>query len=357
MSTDMRNPVNLRATLRSVPLLLVLCVLMGCGGPPPELQDLKPFAETRTLMGTVVSITVYAPTYEQAEAATSRAYKHMANLEGALSASVPNSDVSLINDLAGVPSPVSPAALFVITRALEISKLTNGAFDITVGPLLSLWRDSAQRERLPTDTDLEEARLRVGYEKVAVSNAPGNPTVMIPAGSSIDLGGIAKGYIVDQGVGILRRHVSSALIDAGGDIYALGTKPGNEPWVIGVQDPRRPQDLSALIETLHVADCAVATSGNYARYFEVEGKRYSHIVDPRTGWPVDRVPSATIIARDATTADALATAASVLDPEDSLRLIQSLPGVEALLFIREGERWLRYSSEGIDALVEERAER
>jgi len=355
--TNMKNSLNLRTLAKISLLLVIFLALAGCGKPATGTQDLKPFTETRTLMGTVVSITVYTSDLEQAQAATSAAYDHMAKLEKVLSGYISGSDVSRINSLAGLPASVSLPTFFVVRRALQVSKLTGGAFDITVGPLLSLWRESAKRGQLPTEVDLEDALSRVGYGKVEVAESSNTRTVIIPAGTSIDLGGIAKGYIVDQGVGILRRHVSSALVNAGGDIYALGAKPGGKPWVIGVQDPRRPEDLSAFIETLYVTDRAVATSGNYARYFEVEGKRYSHIVDPRTGQPVDKVPSATVVAPDGTTADALATAASVLEPEDSIKLAQSLPAVEALLFVKSGEKWLRYTSRGIDALTNRPEER
>jgi len=325
---------------------------MGCGKPSTETPHLIPYTETRTLMGTVVSITVYAPTFEKGEEAASDAYRQMEALERLLSGYTAESDVSRVNRMAGASAPVSPPTLFVIERALEMSKLTGGAFDITVGPLVALWRDSVVRARLPSDADLQAALLQVGYRKVKVSEGAEEATVSIPVGTSIDLGGIAKGYIVDQAVGVLRRHVSSALVNAGGDVYALGAKPGGEPWVIGVQDPRRPDDLSAYIDTLYVTDRAVATSGNYARYFEIEGKRYSHIVDPRTGRPVDSVPSATIIARDATTADALATAVSVLGATGTRELVLSLPGVESLLFVRTEEgRWERHASPGISALT------
>jgi len=195
----------------------------------------------------------------------------------------------------------------------------------------------------------------MGYDKVSLD--PKSRSVTIPPGCSIDLGGIAKGYIVDQAVGVLRGYVSSALVNAGGDLYALGSKPGGMPWVIGVQDPRRPDDPSAFIETLYVKDLAVATSGNYIRFVEIGGKRYSHIIDPRTGWPVDTIPSATVVARDTTTADALATAVSVLPPEESVKLPASLPGVEVLLFVRSGEGWFRYRSGGIAALVQPPVER
>ena len=354
---NMRNSPDFYRRAKLTLFFFIFLILAGCGEIHSQTEDLEPFTETRTLMGTVVSITVYTSDLEQAQAATSAAYDHMAKLEKVLSGYISGSDVSRINSLAGLPASVSLPTFFVVRRALQVSKLTGGAFDITVGPLLSLWRESAERGHLPTEVDLEDARSRVGYGKVEVAESSNTRTVMIPAGTSIDLGGIAKGYIVDQGVGILRRHVSSALVNAGGDIYALGAKPGGKPWAIGVQDPRRPEDLSAFIETLYVTDRAVATSGNYARYFEVEGERYSHIVDPRTGRPVDKVPSATVVAPDATTADALATAASVLDLKDTDKLVTSLRDVEVLLFLRSGEGWDRYASPGIDALTSKPEER
>ncbi len=300
-------------------------------------------------MGTVVSITVNAPSLQEGQAAADAAFSRISYLEGFLSDTLSESDVSAVNRSAGTPTKVDPLTLDAVSRALEFSKLSAGSFDVTVGPLLSLWRQCAEQKYLPTEAELQDAQSRVGYQRVTIDAKAS--TVTIPLGTSVDLGGIAKGYIVDQAVAVLRERVTSALVNAGGDLYALGSKPGGEPWVVGIQDPRKPQDQAAYVETIYVTDKAVATSGSYARYYEIEGKRYSHIINPVTGWPVRQIPSATVIAADATTADALATAASVLSPLDSVRLSSSLKDVEVLLIAREGEKWRMYQSLGIERFI------
>ncbi|HLG31007.1 MAG TPA: FAD:protein FMN transferase, partial [Candidatus Brocadiales bacterium] len=206
-----------------------------------------------------------------------------------------------------------------------------GAFDITCGPLCKLWKEVGKSGILPTNEALEKILSAVGYEKINL-DAEKQALSFQQAGMELDVGGIAKGYAVDEAIKVLKGHgIESALVEAGGDLYTMGTKPGGELWRIGIQDLNHPDNAETFLGKLKIKDCAVATSGDYQRFVVINGKKYSHIVNPLTGWPVENVPSVTVIANDALTADALATALSVMGAKEGIELAQSIPGVEALI--------------------------
>jgi thiamine biosynthesis lipoprotein len=168
----------------------------------------------------------------------------------------------------------------------------------------------------------------------------------------VDLGGIAKGHAVDRAIAALKDvGVKNALVDAGGDGYALGTRLDGTPWRVGVQDPDRPGDRRQLKAILTLSNVAYATSGDYQQYVEIGGERYAHIIDPRTGQPARLAASVTVIAPDCTTADALATAVSVLGPDAGIKLVEGLPGVECLVITRDADGLKRSASSGFGAFV------
>jgi len=211
--------------------------------------------------------------------------------------------------------------------------------------LINLWKKAKKEEKVPTEEEIEEAISLVGYQRIILE---GNQIRLEKEGMQIDLGGIAKGYAVDKAIEALEKNsIKRALVNAGGDLYALGTDPQGEKWQIGVQDPR---EEDKIIDIIKVKDKAVATSGDYRRYFTLEGKRFSHIVNPKTGLTVQDVPmSVTIIGPDATTTDALSTGVFVLGPEEGMKLIESLPGVEGMI-ISEGMKKL--TSQGWEKFLE-----
>ena len=316
-------------------LLAPVVLAASCGGPHLERARFL-------LMGTEVKVTAVAASRARARAAIDGCVARMSRLEGLLSRRIATSDIARCNSAAAhFPVPVDPETIRVLQEARRYSELTGGAFDVTVMPLIRVWMEAARANGLPTEEDLAKAGKRVGFRRVSLDETA--RTVRFTGeGAAIDLGAIAKGYIVDRGLIVLRQAgISAGLIEAGGDIAAFGRKPDSSAWRIGVQDPTQPQSKAALVEVIEIGDAAVATSGNYRRFSEINGKRYSHIIDPRSGRPADAVPSVTVVARDATTADALATGVSVLGVEDGLRLIESLPGVEALL-ITVGEGGLAF---------------
>lgn len=283
-------------------------------------------------MGMLVSITVFEREKDAAKKVIDLAFNRIDEIEDLMSTYKEDSELSILNRRAFEEfMPLTEETFIVVKKAIEFSRLSRGAFDITCMPLYKLWRDAGKSERLPTNEELKKALSVVGYKKINL-DAEKQALSFQQKGMELDVGGIAKGYAVDEAVKVLKGHgIERALVDAGGDLYALGTKPGGEPWRIGIQDPYHANDSETLVGKLKINDCAVATSGDYQRFTVIKGKKYSHIVNPLTGWPVENVPGVTVIAKDTLTADALATALSVMGIEEGIELAKSIPGVEALI--------------------------
>ena len=287
----------------------------------------RPLKRTEMIMGTVVEITVIPPNQEAIE----EAFDAIKQVDQLMSTYKPESEVSILNRQG--QNHVSLQTSRIIQEAIKFSEVTNGAFDITCRPLINLWKRAKKEEKIPTLKEIEEARSLVSYKKIILQ---GDLVKFQEPGMQIDLGGIAKGWAVDKAIQALkRRGVRAALVNAGGDLFALGKRGLWKKWDVGIQNPR---DEEKILSTIEVSNRGVATSGDYRRYFTLEGRRFSHIVDPRTGETVEDVPmSVTVVAPDATTADALATGIFVLGPEKGMRLIESLPGIEGLI-VSEGMR-------------------
>lgn len=243
------------------------------------------------------------------------------------------SELTRLNARAGQgPIPVSHEMAQLLAIAVECGRVTNGAFDVTYFPLRPLWDYKAEHPTLPSEEAIRAALERVDYRKVRVDLE--HDTVELPAGFSIDLGGIAKGYGVDRAMDILlAQGLRNGLVQAGGDTKALGRK-FDKPWQIAIKNPRRSGEVFAV---LPVVNQCVQTSGDYERFFEIDGKRYHHIVDPRTGRPSEGCMSATVIGPEATFADGIATAMCVLGPEAGMAIIEELERVEAVLVGMDGK--------------------
>ncbi len=302
-------------------------------------------SRTRSLMGTLMTITAYGP-QESIDKRIDDAFSSIRELEKLLSVYDQKSELSRLKQEAVThPLRVSGDTFRLIKESLRVAELTGGAFDPTVGPLIALWKRSAQEDRLPTREELDKARAQVDFRKVKLE-ASDSSVRLLPPIASLDLGGIAKGAAAEAACRVLAfKGIKSALADAGGDIFALGTKPEGEPWIVGIQDPF---DRGKIMLKLGVSDQAVVTSGNYYRYFEIRGQRYSHIIDPRTGWPADAAPSVTVIAPKGAQADALATAVSVLGVEAGLKLIETLPDTECLFITGNEESYKLIRSSGFE---------
>lgn len=317
---------------RMAPPIVVMIIIAAAIAVAVATRRRQPVVVSRKaeMLSTVVTITLAAPDQAAAEAHINEAFGRIAALEQTLSAYRDDSEVANINCHAGQEAVVVSSDLFeAIRSAVTWHTKSRGAFDVTVGPLIELWRRCGRENGLPTDEETQRALALVGAGRVELDAA--KRTVRLPAaGMQINLGGIGKGYCADQVAKLLKqRGVSSALIAVAGDIRAMGNRSDGRPWQVGVQDPRKP-GTKTLVATLALSDRAASTSGNYERYVTIQGKRYSHIIDPRTGRTAADVPSVTVIGPDTVTTDVLGTALSVLGVRDGLALVESLPGVEAL---------------------------
>ncbi|MBM3254133.1 MAG: FAD:protein FMN transferase [Candidatus Omnitrophica bacterium] len=308
-----------------------ISLVLGIGCSKPLLT----VKETRLLLGTVVNITVNGETKRELEFAVNEAFGEIAYLETILSRYNKESDIYKINNLKNKTKPIKVhrETFELIKKSIELGKLSRGAFDITCLPILELWGFGNKAIlKIPDEKRIKATLKNVGFDKIVLDEE--KETVSFLNNSiKIDLGGIAKGYAVDRAIAVLRkRGIKSAIVDAGGDLYCLGGKVNNLVWSVGIQHPR---DRKKLVSKIELNDKAVATSGDYERFVIIEEKKYSHIVNPKTGYPIEGVPmSVTIIAKDCTTADALSTAIFVLGAERGLKLLNSLQDTSGIIISR-----------------------
>jgi thiamine biosynthesis lipoprotein len=308
-------------------LVLAAMVVFRC---QPGLEEVK---STRLHMGTMVEITALGPDRDKLDEAVEAAFSEIERVERLMSGLREDSDVSRINKAAGGgPVAVDPEVFEVIARSLEISERSGGAFDITVAGLTGLWSMDPDNPRIAVEKEIAERMPLISWKKVILDRERRAVGLEKP-GMRIDLGGIAKGYAVDRAIAALEdRGVAMALVNAGGDLRALGIH-GKRHWRVGVQDPR---NKGMIIGGIPVMGMAMATSGDYEKYIEVDGKRYCHILDPATGTPASACRSVTVITKTAWAADALATAVFVLGPKKGMALVDKTDGVEAVIIDRNG---------------------
>lgn len=328
-------------TWRPVLLATVWVATSGCATTPLP-PDLRRFEFAQPHMGTIFRVVLFAADSAGAAAAASEAFAVVHRLDSLLSDWDPSSELSRLGEVAGSAEGrgVSPEVCEVLSRARDWAERTGGAFDPTIGPLTRLWRWSARRGELPDPERLAAARAAVGWRHMRVEVAPDDGCVVWldrPA-MALDLGGIAKGWAADAALATLRRlGYASALVDAGGDIAVGAAPPGEDSWrvVVGGEAGGPPTSPERV---LSLANVGVATSGARYRFVEVGGVRYSHVIDPRTGLGVTRPRAVTVIAPDATTADVLASAVSVLDAAAGRALVASVPGARVITLSMEPER-------------------
>lgn len=243
-----------------------------------------------------------------------------------------DSELTRLNAAAGTgPHRVPSELAAIISRAIKLSVVTDNAFDVTYASVGKLWDFKKKQPTLPTAEEINAGLAFVGAKRIIVD--PKENTVDLPAGMSIGLGGIAKGYGVDRAMAVLMRHgIKHASVNAGGDMKVLGKKFG-APWEVAVKHPRDPEHALAVLQ---LSNTCIVSSGDYERYFEIDGKRYHHIIDPRTGYPAEGTLSTTVVAQNAELADALATAISVLGAKKGLALTESLQRVESIIVDAKG---------------------
>lgn len=290
-----------RKALLSALLLSVLCV--GCGTASPE------YTASFLAMDTVMDLTAYGANGEQAvEQAESLIY----DLEGLWSVTDEDSEISRANR--GQSTPLSPQTAALLTQTLDVCASTNGALDLTIYPLVRAWGFTTGEYQVPDSGTIAGLLTKVDYRQVK----PEGGTLTLPDGVELDLGASAKGYAGDQVMELFRESgVTSALVTLGGNVQVLGTRPDGSPWRVGVRAPDPEQ--YALAGVVQVSDMAVVTSGGYERFFDQDGQRYGHILDPATGSPADSgLASVTIVSPSGTLADCLSTALYVMGREDAV---------------------------------------
>lgn len=312
-------------------LVVILLSLVGAG----QSVETEIVSGRSAMMGTFVEIKVVAAGDRTAEArrAIELAMRQMQAFVDLVSSWDANSDTSKINANAGkTPVKIDAGLMEVLLGARQVSQMSRGAFDVTFSPVGRLWKLRGVKAVICSDKAIAEALTFVNYEDLVLDTKKGT-AFLRREGMRIDLGGIAKGAAVDVGAGSLRSGgFENALINAGGDLYAMGAKPGG-PWVVGITDPRNPD--GPVIGKHPLCDRAVTTSGDYEKMVEIDGERYHHIIDPRTGRPANGCISTTVIAPDAQSADAFSTAFFVLGPKAGIALCEQLDNVEAALIDRD----------------------
>ena len=290
----------------------------------------------RPVMGTLAHIIAVAPDSGTARKSIDAAFGQLNNIESLMSAHKDSSEVGRINRRAYKnPVKVSSAAFEVLQKSVEFSRLTGGAFDVTVGPLIDLWRSAGEANSVPSDAELRQALSKIGYEKL-ILDANEMSVRFAVEGMKLDLGGAAKRYGIDKAVDAMQKcGATGGLVDVGGDVRCFGTPPkGEEYWLVGLQDPNVAETTlgeSRCLLVLKLKSAAVTTSGNYRRFVRIKGKRYSHIINPHSGYPCNEFSSVTVITASAANADALALAVSIMGLEKGLKFIESLTGAEAIL--------------------------
>jgi thiamine biosynthesis lipoprotein len=294
-------------------------------------------------MGVDVRIVAYAPDRATAERACAAAFERFAELDTIMSDYRDDSELMrLCSRAGGPPVPVSKDLFSVLQQSQEVARRSEGAFDITCGPLVALWRRARKTHLLPAPEEIERARVLIGWQKLEL-DARKHTARLLMRGMKLDLGGIGKGYADDCAQQVLKRYgVTHALVEAGGDIVASGPPPGQVGWKVAVANaptanasasrPPAPQPSTPYpIPVMLFANRAISTSGDTEQFVDIGGSRYSHIVDPRTGQALTDRIEVTILARDGLTSDGLSTAVSVLGPEKGQALVRTYSGVTAYI--------------------------
>lgn len=322
--------------------LLLLCtlLLLAVGMTGLYRQRSREYVSEQFLMDTLVSIRVYGHDPEELRTAVAAAYEEMHRIAD-LADRFPSpgtsacnlSDVCRINEQAGIaPVRVDADTLAMLALAQTYHDLSAGAFDVTIGPLMDLWGFTGRNPQVPSPAAIAAALTLVDNSRLQV-NAAEQTVYLQRGGMKLDLGAVAKGYATEKALQALVRHgIKKALIDAGGNIRVLGSNVRDIPWRIGIKDPRQAETMVAV---LALEDAAAVTSGDYYRYFEADGHRYHHILDPRSGYPASDNRSVTVICKDAGLGDVLSTAFFVLKGEEAVALAEKI-GVDLFLMNAQG---------------------
>lgn len=325
--------LNKKILLLTGILLFQFLFMAGC-----QKKDIEgPLTRSEFLMNTYITLRIYD---KKDKDILDKAIDRLKEIEDRMSVTIETSDVSLINDNAGVkPVKVNEDVYHVIKEAKYYAQISKGAFDPTIGPLTDLWNITGEEERerdsIPTEEEIQDALKLVNYEDLELLED--NQVFLKKKGMKLNLGAIVKGYAADEVKRIfVENGVKSAIIDLGGNLYVLGEKEGGEAWKIGIQDPfSETRDYLAI---LNIRNKSVVTSGDYERYIIYNGKRYHHIIDPKTGYPSEsEISGVSIISDESITGDGLSTALFILGVEEGTKLVNELGDIQTVFVTKNGE--------------------
>ena len=312
--------------------LLAALAALACAAPPPP--PVAEISDGRPAMGTILEITLFAPATPSAHETLDELFALALRLDASLTLYDPKSELSRLNRSAGRGAiQVDPELARILAASVGYSRLTRGAFDVTVGPLVALWTQAGQTGALPSDAALERARALVGASQIEVE---GTEVTLAHEGVSIDLGGIAKGWALDRMLPLLRdRGIERALLDFGqSSVWALGAPPGAAGWRLLARGPDE-----AALGVLTLADQALSISGSLGEWVEIGGRRYGHVLDPRSGQALERRRQALVVAPNATLAEALSKGLLILGEVEGIELVAAQPGCEGMLVDADGGSW------------------
>lgn len=315
--------------------ILVLMIMAGCGHHQPSTHYLKA-SETRMLFGTIVNIDVcYEPAQKkQVDQAIAKVWYRFNEMQWRMNIYDDRSDIARINHANAQPVEVGADTYQLMVQAVKYYSLTEGTFDITIYPLIELWKQAEKSNRIPTPQEIAAIKKILGPDQIEFLS--GNRIRLKDPYTKIDINGIASGYAADEGTRILKENgFFNSLVDAGGELFASGRNCEGTKWRLGISDPR---DRSKLIDMIELENMGVSTSGNYEKFYKIQGQHWSHIINPITGFPEMDVVSATMIAPTAIEADALTKPLCILKPTQALGMIEAM-GLDraAIVIEKKGE--------------------
>lgn len=325
--------MKLKRIIGSVLTIIVALTLTSCRGN----KESGPVTRREFALDTVITLQIYDKGNEEI---LDEAIDRLKEIENRMSPTIKDSDISLINENAGIkPIKVNDDVYFVIQQAKYFAEVSNGAYEPTIGPLVKLWdiktTDEKERKSIPTDEEIKKTMDLVDYHDLELMED--NLVYLNRKGMKLDLGGIAKGYAADEMKRVFKENgVENAIIDLGGNIYAMGEKANSEPWKIGIQDPFEP--IGQHMGIYSIKDKSIVTSGDYERYFNYNGKRYHHIIDGKTGYPSENeVAGISIVSDLSIDGDALSTALFVLGVDEGMKLVNQLDKIDVVFITKENQ--------------------
>jgi thiamine biosynthesis lipoprotein len=316
---------------RNIVLLIVflLCTVFSCSSGKDSV-----YKKTMPLMDTIVSITVVADSKDAAEKAIEKTFAEIGRFGDLINFYSDKSELAEINRSSGIQAvKVSPETLDVIEKAIFVAEKSGGAFDPTIGPVVKLW--DFLKKKKPTEIEIAQALPLVNYRDILIDRAA-NTVFLKRKGMMIDLGGIAKGYAADLAVESLKKEgIRSGLVSIAGDIRTFGMKPDKSPWIIGIKNPRQTGEKDEIIARIRLSDKAISTAGDYERFFISEGKRYHHLLDPKSGYSTELCRSVSVIAEKGVMTDGFDNAVFILGPEKGMKLVKEM-GMDAMIIDSSG---------------------